>query len=89
MKAEYLPTFLKDLKRLRGGTAFARVKAFAFDEIVAAESLAEIAGLKRLRADEEAYRVRIADHRVGFYVRGGVVVFARALHRRDIYRHFP
>ena len=89
MKAEYLPTFLKDVKRLRGSDAFNRIKAFAFDEIEAVTDLRSIPGIKRLNAPEEAYRVRIGDYRVGFYVRGGVVVFARALNRRDIYRHFP
>ena len=60
-----------------------------FEEIETVTDLRSITGIKRLNATEEAYRVRIGDYRVGFYVRGGVVVFARALNRRDIYRHFP
>lgn len=89
MKAEYLPSFLKDLKRLRGSDAFTRIKAFAFDQIATVSDLRAIPGIKQLRGSEDACRVRIGDYRVGFYVRGGVAVFARALHRREIYRHFP
>ena len=89
MKAQYLPSFLKDLKRLRGSDAFNRIKAFAFDEIVTVSDIQAISGIKRLKGGDDAYRVRIGDYRVGFYVWGEVVVFARALHRREIYRHFP
>ena len=89
MKAEYLPSFLKDLKRLRGSDAFNRIKAFAFDEIVTVSEMQTISGIKRLKGGEDAYRVRIGDYRVGFYLRGETVVFARAMHRREIYRHFP
>ena len=89
MKAEYLPGFLKDLKRLRGSDAFARIKTFAFDQITTVTDLRAIPGVKQLHGAEDAYRVRIGDYRVGFYLRDGVAVFARALHRREIYRHFP
>ena len=89
MKAEYLPGFLKDLKRLRGSEAFTRIKAFAFDEIVTGADVRAIPGIKRLKGREDAYRIRIGDYRVGFYLRGEVVIFARTLHRREIYRHFP
>ena len=89
MKAEYLPSFLKDLKRLRGSDAFNRIKNFAFDDIVNVPDLHAISGIKQLRGGGDAYRARIGDYRVGFYLRAGVVVFARALHRREIYRHFP
>ena len=89
MKAEFLPSFLKDLKRLRGSEAFTRIKAFSFDQITTVSDVRAISGIKQLRGGEEAYRMRIGDYRIGFYVRDGVAVFARALHRREIYRHFP
>ena len=89
MKAEYLPSFLKDLKRLRGSDAFTRIKAFSFEHIATFDDVRAIPGVKPLRGGGDAYRVRIGDYRVGFYLRAGVAVFARALHRRDIYRHFP
>jgi hypothetical protein len=55
LKAEYLPSFLKDLKRLRGSEAFTRIKAFAFEEIAAAPDLRSISGVRALHR-REIYR---------------------------------
>lgn len=35
------------------------------------------------------FKVRFGSYRVGFRLEGAIVVFERALHRKDIYRRFP
>jgi mRNA-degrading endonuclease RelE of RelBE toxin-antitoxin system len=57
MKTDYLPTFIKDLKKLK--------------------------------EEDNAYRMRIGDYRIGFFLMGDTITFARVLHRRDFYRYFP
>jgi mRNA-degrading endonuclease RelE of RelBE toxin-antitoxin system len=89
LKAEYLPGFVKDLKALRGSSAYTRIRRFAFNDIEGFESLEQIPALKRLRGFKSAYRARIGDYRVGFFFDGQTVIFARVLHRKDIYRFFP
>ncbi len=54
-----------------------------------AGTLAEVAGLKKLRGEGGYYRVRVGDYRVGLAVEQDVVVFVRVLHRREVYRYFP
>ncbi|MGH2412635.1 MAG: type II toxin-antitoxin system RelE family toxin, partial [Microcystaceae cyanobacterium] len=36
-----------------------------------------------------AYRIRLGDYRIGLFIEGKTVTFARVLHRKEIYRYFP
>jgi mRNA-degrading endonuclease RelE of RelBE toxin-antitoxin system len=89
MKTEYKPSFLKDLKDLKSTPSFETIKALAFTEIPNLQKFAEIGNLKRLKGDDNAYRIRIGDYRLGIFFDGETVIFARVLHRKDIYRYFP
>jgi mRNA interferase RelE/StbE len=89
MKTEYQPAFIKDLKALKSTPVFKRIMRLVFEEIPSFEGLDEISNLKRLKADEPAYRIRVGDYRIGFLVVGDTITFQRVLHRRDIYCYFP
>jgi mRNA interferase RelE/StbE len=89
LKADYLPSFIKDLKALRGAAAFSKIQKLAFEEVARWDGLEEIAGVKRLRGYSNAYRIRVGDYRIGFFSDGQKVTFARVLHRKEIYRFFP
>lgn len=89
MKTEYKPSFLKDLKALKSTPSFETIKALAFTEIPNLQKFEDIGNLKRLKGDDNAYRIRIGDYRLGIFFDGETVIFARVLHRKDIYRYFP
>lgn len=89
MKTEYKPSFLKDLKALKSTPSFETIKALAFTEIPNLLKFEEIGNLKKLKGDENAYRIRIGDYHIGIFFDGETVIFARVLHRKDIYRYFP
>lgn len=89
MNIEYLPSFLKDLKALKSAPVFEQIKIIAFEEIPNLTDLQTIINLKKLKGDDNAYRLRVGDYRIGFYFDGETVTFARVLHRKDIYRYFP
>lgn len=89
MKVEYLPSFIKDLKSLKGSPAYARNKILTFEEIPAFDSLDEIRNLKKLKGEDNAYRIRTGDYRIGFFLNNEIITFARVRHRKDIYRVFP
>lgn len=89
MKVEYLPSFLKDLKVLKSTPVFEQIKGLVFDEIPNLSDLQNLVNLKKLKGDDNAYRLRVGDYRIGFYFEGETVTFARVLHRKDIYRYFP
>lgn len=89
MRIEYLPSFIKDLKALRGTPVYKTIYQLAFDEIPNMESLSEIPNIKKLKGYSDAYRLRVGDYRVGFFLNDDTLQIARALHRREIYRYFP
>lgn len=89
MKVEYLPSFIKDLKSLRGSPAYERIRVLTFDQIPACESLNEIRNLKKLKTEDSAYRIRVGDYRIGFFFDDETITFARVRHRKEIYRVFP
>jgi mRNA interferase RelE/StbE len=89
MRIEYLPTFIKDLKALRGNPVYKPIHQLVFDEIPNMENLGEIPNIKKLKGYSNAYRFRVSNYRVGFFINGETLQFSRALHRREIYRYFP
>jgi len=89
MKVLYKPSFLKDLKRIYGTPEFDRIRKLAFEDVLNWSDLTKQHQVKRLTSKDGAYRVRVGDYRVGFFFSGRTVIFARALHRREIYRYFP
>ncbi|MBC7776578.1 MAG: type II toxin-antitoxin system RelE/ParE family toxin [Phycisphaerae bacterium] len=54
-----------------------------------AENLFDIANVKKLKGYSNAYRVRLGDYRVDVFLQEDLVVFARVVHRKDIYDVFP
>ncbi|MGB3298096.1 MAG: type II toxin-antitoxin system RelE/ParE family toxin [Phormidesmis sp.] len=89
MRVEYLPTFLKDLSKLKSISTYSAIRKLAFEEMLDYPSLQEVRNLKKLKGSDIAYRIRIGDYRVGFFFENETVTFARVLHRSKIYRSFP
>lgn len=54
-----------------------------------ANRLDEVPGFKKPQGQDDYYRIRLGDYRVGIVSSGQVVTFVRCLHRKDIYRYFP
>ncbi len=86
MKISFTKQFIKDAKK------YPLYKS-KINEVISkfqnAESLSGIQNVKRLKSDENDYRIRIGNFRIGFTVDEGSIVFKRFLHRKDIYKYFP
>jgi mRNA-degrading endonuclease RelE of RelBE toxin-antitoxin system len=89
MKTNYLPTFIKDIKSLKSTSSYSAIKNLVFTDILAVQNLKEISNLKKLKGDDNAYRIRVGDYRIGFFLEDDTITFARVLHRREFYRYFP
>ncbi len=88
MEVEFTPSFIRDLRRVRGTEIRGRVEGL-IDDLESAPNLPAISGVARIRGPGRYYRVRIGDYRLGLVLDGGTAVLIRFLHRRDIYRFFP
>ena len=88
MKVSFEAKFAKDLRNIKDGKLLIKLKELIV-ECKDAKSLAEIKNVKKLQGYDAFYRVRLGDYRVGLEILGNELVFARCLHRKDIYKYFP
>ena len=88
MKVIFLEKFSKDLDTISDKKAHQNIKN-AILKVEEAPSLKQITGLKRLKGEKGAYRLRVGNYRIGLYIRGNIVEMARVAHRKDIYDIFP
>ena len=89
MNVTYKKKFLKDLKALQSTEAYEKTCDLVLEEIPNVEDLGTIANLSKLKGDDTAYRIRIGDYRIGFFLEDNAIVMSRVLHRSEIYRYFP
>ncbi|MGK7944652.1 MAG: type II toxin-antitoxin system RelE/ParE family toxin [Microcystaceae cyanobacterium] len=62
MKANYLPTFVKDIKALKSSPYYSTIKKVVFEEILTYQQLNEMVNVKKLKGEDNAYRIRIGDY---------------------------
>lgn len=89
MDVQYFPSFIKDLKRLRHSPQYELIRSLVFDEIPQLEQIQSIPNVKKLKGKDNAYRIRLGDYRIGFYIQNESIILARVIHRREFYRYFP
>jgi mRNA interferase RelE/StbE len=88
MKVEFLKSFSKDLDSINSKSV--KQSLIRMIELLEkSEDLKKIHNIKKLKGFRNAYRIRIGDYRLGFFLEGSGVQLARFLHRKDIYQLFP
>ena len=88
MKVEFLKQFSRDLD----GLSLKSVKlmlTLVIERIEKADNLKQIPNTKKLKGHASAYRTRVGDYRLGFFLEDSVILLARFVHRKDIYKIFP
>lgn len=88
MNVIFLERFSKDLDKLKDKKARQIIKK-AIRKAEDAKSPDKITGLKHLRAETGAYRLRAGNYRIGLYIEGDTIEMARVAYRKDIYKIFP
>lgn len=88
MKTLFLSQFEKDIEKIRLQVVKDDI-ANAIEHVEQADGLYALTNLKKLKGFKTAYRIRIGDYRIGVFIDGDTVEFARVVHRKDIYKLFP
>lgn len=88
MKIQYLRSAYKDVKKIREKHIKTKLAA-TIRSISTAHKLTDIKGVKKLSGHPHAYRIRIGDYRLGFYLENEIMIIARFVKRNDIYKLFP
>jgi len=88
MEVVFLKKFSKDLDKInqsKDQKAIANLIQLVKD----IQNFEELTGVKKLTGFDDAFRIRSGNYRIGVFVNGNVVQFARVAHRKDIYKIFP
>jgi mRNA interferase RelE/StbE len=88
MKTRFGSHFARDLRKIKDEALLERVNA-VIEEIEAAETLADVTNLKKLKGYSHLYRIRIGAYRLGIFGDSDDVQLMRIGHRKDFYRKFP
>ena len=88
MRVQLTENFIKDVERC--GDQKLAARAFKVTQDIAGiDSPLQIPNFKKLKGTRNAFRIRIADYRIGVLLEADIVVFMRCLSRKDIYKVFP
>jgi len=88
MKTDYRKRFLKELSKIPSETR-SRIEDFVFKKLPKVNSIFELGIVEQMRGYPTYYKVRFGSYRIGLRMENDKVILERALHRKDIYRHFP
>ncbi len=88
MKVAFRDSFLRDVRAIKDPSVLRRIKSI-ISNVEQVNKPAEIPHLKKLRGEGQYYRIRTGEHRIGLKLEGDLVIFVRALNRKEIYRYFP
>lgn len=88
MELVFLRSFIQDFKAIREPSVRRKVERIV-KQLGVAKSLRDVPHVKKLEGLPNAYRLRIGDHRIGFFLVDGTIELVRIADRKDIYRNFP
>lgn len=81
-------SFNKDIAKLKDGKTARKLETLIL-KLQLSNSLPEISGVKKMSGSLNAYRLRVGDYRVGFYLEDITIRLTAFAHRKDIYKKFP
>jgi mRNA interferase RelE/StbE len=88
MKVLYEKAFWRDIKKLRDQNVLDNL-ALVIEKIKKATDLSVLGDIKKLKGHPSAFRMKVDDYRLGFFLENDQVILTRFLNRKDIYKFFP
>lgn len=88
MKIQYRKNFLKELAKIPSKIRY-KIEFFVFQQLSESESIHKLGKIKQMKGYPFCFKVRFGSYRIGLRLENDIIVLEKALHRKDIYRHFP
>ncbi len=79
-------SFERDVRKLPPSVQV-KIKS-TIEDILKASNLSSLQ-VTKMEGAKNAFRTRVGDYRIGFYLENDIIVLSRALNRKEIYRYFP
>jgi len=80
--------FNKDLSKIKDKKLVVKIEQL-IRKMETIKTVAELAGIKKLSGHSNAYRIRIGDYRLGFFLVDNSIRLTIFANRKDIYKYFP
>jgi mRNA interferase RelE/StbE len=88
MKVVFERSFLSDIRNTTDKSILSRLSKI-IQVMKAAHSLDDIPNLKKLKGHPAAFRIKLNQYRVGFFLENDMLILVRFRNRKDIYKGFP
>lgn len=88
MKLIFTKAITKDVRKIKDKKLQQKIEETILS-LKNASELFEVSSVKKISGHPDAYRIRIGDYRLGFYVHEETIILMRFLKRNDIYKNFP
>ncbi len=88
MRITYTKTVYKDVQKIKNSKLIGRLDK-AIHRIKEANGIEDLKQVRKMKGHATAYRMRIGEFRLGFYLEDDIVELARFVKRNDIYKVFP
>ena len=90
MRSKFKPKFWRDINKVKGDKELMVALYRVFLNVENAETVSGINNIKQLVKFKSRYRIKLSldkkrNYRIGLYIHGSMVWFARLLHRSKIY----
>ena len=81
-------SFNKDIAQITNRSLARKVET-VLHKLENANNISQIASIKKLEGAANAFRIRVGDYRIGFFLEGNTIRLMIFAHRKEIYRYFP
>ena len=88
MEIIFYKSFHRDIKKIKDQALKSEIQK-AVMNVTTCANVNQITNCKKMKAAENAYRIKTKNYRIGFYLNANTVEFAAFDHRKDIYKKFP
>lgn len=81
-------SFNQEIAQITNRTLARKVET-VLRKLESANNISQIGSLKKLEGAANAFRIRVGDYRIGFFLEGNTIRLMIFAHRKEIYRYFP
>ena len=81
-------SFNKDIEKIKDKKLAIKIKE-VIESLQKENTIEAITNTKKLKGSINAYRIRIGDYRLGFFLKENTIELTAFAHRKDIYKRFP
>lgn len=81
-------SFNKDIEKIKDKKLALKIQEI-LDSLQNVETITAFSNAKKIKGSANAYRLRIGDYRLGFFLNENKVELTVFAHRKDMYKFFP